>query len=62
MGYVEVRRVTPEELTVCDSCSQDGLITSGRFIEDSYGVPVLWFCFNCVNKNTKQEKNEIKSL
>jgi hypothetical protein len=51
MGYVEAIRVTPDQLTNCDSCQQDGLTTSGKYVSDSYGVPVLWFCFNCVNVN-----------
>ena len=50
MGYVEAIRVTPDQLTNCDSFQQDGLTTSGRYIQDNHGVDVLWFCFNCVNK------------
>ena len=62
MGYVEIVRVTPDQLTNCDSCQQDGLTSSGRYIEDSYGVPVMWFCFNCVNQILNQENNENKSV
>jgi len=50
MGYVEMIRVTPDQLTLCDSCNQEGLTSSGKEITDSYGVAVLWFCFNCVNQ------------
>jgi hypothetical protein len=51
MGYVEVRKLTPaDKLTVCDSCEQEGLYASGKVIEDSYNEVVLWFCFNCVQK------------
>ena len=50
MGYVEAIRVTPDQLTLCDSCGHEGLTTTGRDIVDSQGVSILWFCFNCVNR------------
>lgn len=50
MGYVEAIRVTSDQLSNCDSCQQEGLTTSGRYIEDRYGVAVMWFCFNCVRQ------------
>ena len=50
MGYVEAIKVTPQQLTRCDSCNQDGLISSGISVQDSYGVEILWFCFNCKHK------------
>ena len=54
MGYVEiVRTVTPAELTKCDDCSADELTSSGRFIYDSHGEPVIWFCYNCIQRTTK---------
>jgi len=53
MGYVEAVRVTPDQLTNCDSCQQDGLTTSGRYIKDRTDVAVMWFCFNCVNQIIK---------
>ena len=33
MGYVELIKVTPDQLDTCDQCNQQGLITSGKFIE-----------------------------
>jgi hypothetical protein len=53
MGYVEIIKVTPDQLDTCDDCNQQGLKTSGRTIFDTYGDPVLWFCFNCVQKTRK---------
>jgi hypothetical protein len=53
MGYVEAFRVTPDQLSLCDSCNQDGLTTSGRAIRDSVNEVVMWFCFNCVNQILK---------
>jgi hypothetical protein len=50
MGYVELIPVTAEQLTVCDDCNQQGLKTSGKTIFDAHNEPVLWFCFNCVQK------------
>lgn len=50
MGYVEAIRVRPDELTRCDSCDQDGLTSSGIAIYDSYGIDIMWFCFNCKRK------------
>ena len=50
MGYVEMIQVTPDQLTLCDSCGHEGLTTTGREIFDSHDVPILWFCFNCVRK------------
>ena len=55
MGYVEAIRVTPDQLSLCDSCNQEGLTTSGKDIKDSYNESVLWFCFNCVQKVLSQE-------
>lgn len=52
MGYVELIRVTKDDLSRCDSCDQDGLTSSGRSITDSHGVEVIWFCFNCTRKYT----------
>lgn len=49
MGYAQiVRKVEAHELTNCDDCGNDELTSSGTFINDSSGQPVLWFCFNCV--------------
>lgn len=54
MGYVQiVRKVEPYELTNCDDCSNDELTSSGKYITDSFGDPVLWFCYNCVQRTTR---------
>ena len=50
MGYVEIIKVSPEQLTRCDNCNQDGLTSSGTEIFDSYGEGIMWFCFNCKPK------------
>jgi hypothetical protein len=50
MGFAEVIHVSTEELEICDSCNQEGRLIKGQFITDSSGQPVMWFCFNCVNK------------
>ncbi len=55
MGYAEIIHVSAEELELCDSCNQEGRLIKGQFITDSSGQPVMWFCFNCVNKVTMQE-------
>ena len=50
MGYVEIIKVRPDQLTRCDSCNQDGVTSRGIEIQDSYGVGIMWFCFNCKQK------------
>lgn len=50
MGYIELIKVTDDQLDTCDECYQKGLKTSGRTIVDSYGDPVMWLCFNCVQR------------
>lgn len=53
MGYAQiVRRVEAHELTNCDDCGNNELTSSGKYITDSSGQPVIWFCFNCVHKTT----------
>ena len=52
MGYVEVIRVSPEQLDTCDQCNEKGLKTSGEFITDR-GQAVMWICFNCVQKKKR---------
>jgi DnaJ-class molecular chaperone len=49
MGYVELIKVTPDQLDTCDQCGQQGLITSGKFIEHNQ-ENVMWICFNCKGK------------
>jgi hypothetical protein len=54
MGYAQIiRGVQPHELINCDDCNNDGLTSSGKYITDSSGQNVLWFCFNCIQKVTK---------
>jgi len=54
MGYVEiVRRVQNHELDICDQCEQQGVKTNGKTITDSYSQDILWFCYNCVEAQTK---------
>jgi hypothetical protein len=53
MGYAQIiRRVEAHELTKCDDCGHDELTSSGRYITDSSNQPIVWFCFNCVQKIT----------
>ena len=53
MGYAQIiRRVEAHELTNCDDCGNNELTSSGRLILDSRDEPVMWFCFNCVQKIT----------
>ena len=53
MGYVELIRVTPDQLEICDSCNQQGLKESGHMINDSHGEPMIFSCFNCKQKIIK---------
>jgi len=49
MGYVEiVRRVSSNELDICDQCNQQGVKENGKMITDNYSQDILWFCYNCV--------------
>ena len=41
---------TTLELSICDSCNDERLTSTGRDIMDTHDVPVLWFCFDCVRK------------
>ena len=51
MGYVTMRRITPNDrIERCDSCEQQGVYANGKEIKDSYGEVVMWFCYNCVEK------------
>ena len=55
MGYAQiVRRVEAHELTNCDDCGNNELTSSGKYITDSSDQPVIWFCFNCVQKTTRE--------
>ena len=47
MGFVEMRKVSEHELDTCDSCNQQGLITSGHVIRNNENEPIIFFCFNC---------------
>jgi hypothetical protein len=55
MGYVEVAKVKQNELDVCDTCNQQGLKTSGKYGYDNYGEPIIFTCFNCVEKIKRNE-------
>jgi hypothetical protein len=49
MGYVEFRRITPNDrIETCDNCQQQGLYSSGKEVKDSHNEVALWFCYNCV--------------
>jgi len=50
MGYVEIIRVTPDQLDTCDSCNQQGWIESGHTINDNHGERMIFICFNCKQK------------
>ena len=50
MGYVEIIPVKANQLEICDECCHQGLKTSGKTVFDTHNEPVLWFCFNCVQK------------
>lgn len=49
MGYIEMIKVTADQLDVCDNCNQQGLKTSGRMVAIN-GENTMWFCFNCKEK------------
>jgi hypothetical protein len=54
MGYVEiVGRVSDHELDTCDQCGQQGVRSNGKTITDNYSQDILWFCYNCVQKQTR---------
>ena len=50
MGYVEIIPVTASQLDICDECCQQGLKSSGKTILGADNEPVIFFCFNCVNR------------
>jgi len=47
MGFVEIIKVSPYELDLCDSCGNQGRIASGHMTNDAHGEPVIFICFNC---------------
>ena len=47
MGFVEMRKVSEHELDTCDSCNQQGLISSGHIVRNNENEPIIFFCFNC---------------
>ena len=49
MGYIEMIKVTPDQLDICDNCNQQGLKESGRMVTRN-GEHLMWFCFNCKEK------------
>lgn len=51
MGYVEIIPVTADQLDICDECCHQGLKSSGKTIRDSDNEPVIFFCFNCIQKH-----------
>jgi hypothetical protein len=51
MGYVEIIPVTAKELDICDECCHYGLKSSGKTVNDEEGDPVIFFCFNCIQKH-----------
>jgi hypothetical protein len=54
MGYIEIRKLTPaDELWVCDGCNQEGVKANGKEVKDSYNDVLLWFCFNCVEREKR---------
>ena len=54
MGYVEIiRRVQDHELDICDQCGQQGVRENGKMINDNYSQDILWFCYNCVEAQTR---------
>jgi hypothetical protein len=50
MGYIEIIAITPEDLDLCDSCNQQGRISSGKTICDQEGERMIFICFNCKQK------------
>jgi len=55
VGYAEVIRVTPEQLDLCDSCSNQGMIDSGHTIYSNSGERLIFICFNCKEKIQRGE-------
>ena len=49
MGYIEMIKVSADQLDVCDKCNQQGLRESGRTVILGDEI-ILWFCFNCKEK------------
>lgn len=49
MGYIEMIKVTADQLDVCDNCNQQGLKESGQMLIRNE-EQLLWFCFNCKEK------------
>jgi len=48
MGYIEVRKITPNDVIwACDDCGQEGVQANGKGIYDNSGVMIMWFCYNC---------------
>jgi ribosomal protein L37AE/L43A len=54
MGEMFIRRLTDkDELWLCDDCGQEGVRANGKDIQDTSGQTVIWFCYNCVQKVTR---------
>ena len=47
MGYVTAQRITLGQLDRCDSCNNEGLKETGKYITNSQGETVIFFCYNC---------------
>ena len=50
MGYVEVIKVEPHQLDICDQCGEQGYKESGEMIFDNFAQDILWFCFTCLQR------------
>jgi hypothetical protein len=54
MGELFIRRVTEkDQVWLCDECGQDGIRANGKDITDTSGQLVMWFCYNCVEKEKR---------
>jgi hypothetical protein len=42
------------KLDLCDHCNQQGSVSGGEYIKDSYGENMIFKCFNCLVKEGKR--------
>jgi hypothetical protein len=54
MGELFIRRITDQDqVWICDKCNQEGIKANGKDITTSQGEFVMWFCYNCVEKEKR---------
>ena len=52
--FIQPRKVSKNEIKICQNCKQEGLMSSFRYIK-TLDKRILELCFNCVEKNKRGE-------